>query len=119
MYSILLSFDNNDKVSCKFVEGSQDEKKRDLRVVDITGHPQSKLIDTKNVFVKTNKLAECGKNKLFVVKNQFILNMAKLTALDNSISVLYMRNNNDSEVNHMCMIEDKVNIEYSDKGITV
>ena len=112
MYSILLSFDNNDKVSCKFVEGHAHEKKRDLRVVDITGHPQSKLIDTKNVFIRNNKLAENGNNKLFVVKNQFILNMAKLTAFDNSIAVLYMRTNNDSKVNHMCMIEDKVKIEY-------
>jgi predicted rRNA methylase YqxC with S4 and FtsJ domains len=104
MNTLLLTFNKEEKVSCEFLKSENSRKS-----VDITGHAQTSFIDTKSIVLPKHKIAQNGNHNLFVVKNQFMLNMAKITAKDNSISALYLR---DEKNNHMFMTENNVCVEY-------
>lgn len=100
MYSLTLSFDKDGKINFRFPNS------RRLRSIDITGHPQTILINKRSLIDPRFKV-DMERN-LYIIKHQMMLNMARLQAQDPTIAVLYLRHNG----NHVCMVEETATIKY-------
>ena len=101
MNSMLLRFNDEKKVSCEF--------KNSEKYIDITGHPETSMIDTKAIINSKYKVGEKQDQNLFVVKNPLMLSMAKMRSNDNNLSALYLRDNKN---NHMFIIDNNIKVEY-------
>ena len=101
MNSMLLRFNDEKKVLCEF--------KNSEKYIDITGHAETSMIDTKAIINSKYKVGEKQDQNLFVVKNPLMLSMAKMISNDNKLSALYLRDNKN---NHMFIIDNNIKVEY-------
>jgi len=101
MNSMFLRFNDEKKISCEFSNSN--------RYIDITGHPETSMIDTKAIINSKYKVGEKQDQNLFVVKNPLMLSMAKMRSNDNNLTALYLRDNKN---NHMFIIDNNIKVEY-------
>lgn len=94
MYNIFLNKDANGCLNFKSENGG--------RLVDISNETRAKLLNKKNLIKQGQEI----RNKIFITKNQPIMNITK--SMDNTIDGLYIK----YKKNNIIIVEDNTLVEW-------